>query len=118
MTTVFEPGSVVDVSILGATVSDRHVQDRWLFLILADGRDVHLPLPLPQSVTIAPHNNLGRSAEVGNLPHSAIEHAEAASRLNDRRSLIGRLAARWIARRDRIVRDRIDHARRTKGDER
>lgn len=51
----YKPGSQVDVTIRGARVSSIHVQDRRLFLVLPDGRDIHLPLPLDQSVAVEPH---------------------------------------------------------------
>lgn len=53
-TAYYEPGSTVDVTIRGARISDRHIQDRRLFLMLPDGGDVHVPLPLPASVTVTP----------------------------------------------------------------
>jgi hypothetical protein len=93
----------VDVTIANARVSNRHVQDRWLFLELTDGAVIHLPLSsLDRSVTVQPaidHTDidLGRSEESGNLGRSASDNAERPPYPNRRRtnSAVEQLVVAW-----------------------
>lgn len=50
----FTPGEHVDITIRGARVSERHVQDKYLYLVEPGdgGRDFYLRLPLPDGVTV------------------------------------------------------------------
>jgi hypothetical protein len=66
-------GAIVDVTIRGASISDHHVQDRRLWLMLPDGADVHIPLPLPQSITVRQH---------GDQPTGSL-HEDVAQALSD-----------------------------------
>jgi hypothetical protein len=60
--TPFEPGSLVDITIRGARVSESHFQERHLHLFAPDTPDdlgpvshhLFLPLPLASSVTVTP----------------------------------------------------------------